>query len=131
MADQPPVIAVLSETKREGRWVVADGSVAVAVLGSVKLDLSSAAFAAAAVEIRANAILGSIEIEVPDDIRVEMAGVGVLGEFSHKGSAAQPDAADIVVTVSGVALMGSVTVTTVPGPPREDRSVRSIAPPAQ
>lgn len=114
--DQPPMVAVLSEAKREGRWAVGRVNTAVAVLGSAKLDLRDASFESTRVEIRANAILGSIEIEVPDDMRVEVSGVGILGEFSHKNSADQPHDAAIVVVVSGVALLGSVDITSVPAP---------------
>lgn len=116
--DQPPMVAVLSEATREGRWAVGRVNTAVAVLGSAKLDLCDAFFESTRVEIRANAILGSVEIEVPDDMRVEVSGVGILGEFGHRNAADQPHDAAIVVVVSGVALLGSVAITTVPAPGR-------------
>jgi hypothetical protein len=114
-ADQPQIVAILTESRREGRWAVGSTTTAIAVLGSVRLDLAGAVLESNNLEIRANAILGSIDIEVPADFRVELTGVGVLGEFTHKNEADRTEGAAFVLTVSGVALLGSVTVTTVPG----------------
>jgi len=71
-------LALLGGSSRSGRWRVARDGLAVAILGSTKLDLRRAEFDASAVAITALAYCGRVEITVPDGAEVEMTGVGVV-----------------------------------------------------
>ncbi len=106
----PPMVAVFSAVERKGVWAMADNPVAVAVFGSVELDLREAQIPAGANEIRAFAVLGSVEITVAPGMAVEVVGVGVFGEFSRSGKASMPQPGMPAIRVSGLALFGSVTV---------------------
>jgi len=108
-APGPPMVAVFSAVERKGVWSLPDDAYAVAVFGSVAMDLREAQIAAANNEIRAFAVFGSVEITIPAGMRVEVSGVGVFGEFS-RGKATAPDPASALVRVSGLAFFGSVTV---------------------
>lgn len=100
-------VAVFSEAKRDGVWTVPESYSAVAVFGSAKVDLREVWLETAEPYIQASAVLGEVEIVVPDDIRVVCDGVGVLGEFdgSQEQGTGQP-----TLRVSGVAILGQVTV---------------------
>lgn len=110
LGSQPPMVAVFSAVERKGVWELTPDSNAVAVFGSVELDLRQAQIAAMSNEIRAVAVFGSVEITIPRGMRAEMAGVGVFGEFSQTGKASAPDPELPTIRVSGLALFGSVTV---------------------
>lgn len=71
--------AVMSgiELKNEG-WKVADGNF-VAFMGGVELDLTVADFPEREVVLGLVAVMGGIDVRVPDDLAVECAGTAVLG----------------------------------------------------
>ncbi len=102
-------IAVFSESGRRGHWVVPENYAAAAVMGSAKLDLSDADFAAQEVVITAVAVFGSVEIRVPEGVTVRADGVGLFGSFdAAAGFDAGPGAP--VLVVRGAGLFGSVEV---------------------
>lgn len=105
-------VAVMSETKRVGAWQVSSGHTAVAVMGSVTLDLREASFTDREVTLTANAVMGEVKILVDATTVVFVEGVGVMGEFTEQRPKvpAEPHAGSPVVRVRGLALMGSVTV---------------------
>jgi hypothetical protein len=110
-------VAVMSGAKREGRWLVPAEYTAVAVMGSVDLDLRQARFATADVTIRAYAVMGGIHIVVREDMEVDVTGVGVMGGFDHRAAGpGAPDARGPAVRVTGLAVMGGVDVERRPLP---------------
>src|SRR5699024_8493151 len=102
-------IAIMGGADRSGDWVVPERFSAVAMMGGIELDLRTARFAAREVTINACAIMGGIEITVPDDIEVVVNGVGVMGGFDHRASGPGLPGAPRL-TVTGMALMGGVEV---------------------
>ena len=111
---QAPMVAVFSAVERKGVWDLASDSNAVAVFGSVELDLRQAQISAQSNEIRAVAVFGSVEITIPCGMRAEIAGVGVFGDFSQAGDVSAPDPQLPTIRVSGLALFGSVNVKEKP-----------------
>lgn len=111
-------IAIMSETKRTGVWLVEAEQTAVAVLGSVVLDLREAQFESHEVVITANAVLGEVQVVVDAGTTVILEGVGVMGEFSEQRPKVPYDAerGGPVVRVRGFAMLGSVHVVRK-GPP--------------
>ncbi|WP_199435129.1 DUF1707 SHOCT-like domain-containing protein [Qaidamihabitans albus] len=115
-------IAIMSGTARKGNWVVPPQHNSFAFWGGVEIDLRHARFAERHSTITAVAIMGGIEITVPDDIVVEVTGIGIMGAFEttdKKGAAdsAAPDAP--VVRINGLAFWGGVEVKRVPREPRK------------
>lgn len=107
-----PAVAVFGEAKRTGAWVVPEDYASVAVFGSVDLDLREARLAAPRVTVQANAVFGSVTVHVPDDITVSAEGTPVFGEYS--GPHEEPTAELPHVTLTGLALFGSVEVKRKP-----------------
>ena len=101
------LVAVFSASVRKGRWQVPARINAVAIFGSVEIDLTEAVFPQQQVQITVTAVLGSVEIRVPENITLRSSGSGVLGAFEvETHDAAEADAPQ--VQVNGFALLGSV-----------------------
>ncbi len=112
-------LAIMSETKRVGQWLVPAEHRAAAFMGGVKLDLREATFAAPETVIVANAVMGAVDVVVDPYTHVVVEGVGIMGEFSQARDKvpAQITPDSPVVRVKGFALMAGVTVVrkAVPG----------------
>ncbi|OQO91198.1 hypothetical protein B1813_17125 [Saccharomonospora piscinae] len=110
-------IAVMSGVDRKGEWVVPPQHNSVAFWGGVQLDLRHARFAEQHSTITAVAIMGGIEVIVPDDVVVDVTGIGIMGGFESrdkKGAARTAPPGAPVVKVTGLAFWGGVEVKRVP-----------------
>jgi hypothetical protein len=83
--------------------------IAVAVMGGVTLDLRDARFGTDEVTIQAYAMMGGVEIIVPDDLDVRVDGFGLMGGFDDT-AAGVGDGTGPPVRVTGVAFWGGVDV---------------------
>ncbi|MFJ7155481.1 DUF1707 domain-containing protein [Streptomyces sp. NPDC101118] len=105
---QPETLfAVCSGATRKGRWRPGARTRAISVMGDVTIDLSEAVFEQQVIEISATAVLGSVEIKVPENVTLRGHGSGVLGNFEvadHEGT----DPGAPVVIVRGFALLGNI-----------------------
>jgi hypothetical protein len=102
-------IAILGGFERKGGWVVPETFNAVALLGGGVVDLREARFSGPQVTIRAYAVMGGIQILVPEDAEVHVGGVGIMGGFDTRATGpGTPGGPRIVVT--GVAFWGGVSV---------------------
>jgi len=113
-------VAILSGAQRAGPWLVPPSYTAVAVLGGVELDLRHARFTAAEVTIRAFCLLGSVSITVPEDMDVDVSGIGFMGAFDHRASGPGAPGAPRLRVV-GFAMMGGVEVKRRPASPARPR----------
>jgi hypothetical protein len=103
-------IAVLGGCERKGRWRPAADSVALAVLGGVDLDLRDATIEGDEIVITAIAVLGGIEIVVPEGVEVDLGGFALLGGTEHKQGTAQVRPGTPVVRVRAFTLLGGIEV---------------------
>jgi Domain of unknown function (DUF1707)/Cell wall-active antibiotics response 4TMS YvqF len=106
-------IAILSGARRLGSWVVPHRYTAVAVLGGIELDLRGAQFSEPEVTVHAYTVMGGIQITVPEDIDVDVAGLAFMGGFDHDASGAGVPGAPRLKVI-GFALMGGVEVRRKP-----------------
>ena len=102
-------LAIMSGARRAGPWLVPAAYTAVAVMGGVELDLRQATFAAPEVTIQAFCLMGGVSITVPEDIAVDVSGIGIMGGFDHQASGPGAPGAPHLRVV-GIALMGGVEV---------------------
>jgi hypothetical protein len=111
-------LAIMGECVRRGAWLVPAEHTAVALMGSVTLDLREASFAAPETRIRVNALMAGVDIMVDAYTHVVVEGVGIMGDFSQGRDKvpAQLSADSPVVRVNGVALMSGVRVVRKSGP---------------
>ncbi|TMR37538.1 DUF1707 domain-containing protein [Actinomadura geliboluensis] len=102
-------IGVMSGFLRSGVWNVPRKFTAFAFWGGGKIDLREARFTEGQVTIRALAIMGGVEIIVPDDITVHVKGLGIMGGFDQRASGPGVPGSPTVV-VKGFAFWGGVGV---------------------
>lgn len=114
------VVAVFSSSVRKGRRRTGRRIHAYAVFGSIEIDLSEALFDHRHVVIKAVSVFGNVEVRVPENISLQGAGGGVLGNFEvHTLEAESPDAP--LVQVDGWAVLGSIEAR-----PKKGRRVADI-----
>jgi Domain of unknown function (DUF1707) len=102
-------LAILGGASRDGAWVVPPEYKAIATLGGIKLDMSDSTFAEAETVIKAYAVLGGMEITVPEDAEVEVGAVGIMGGIDHGGEGPGVPGGPRIRIV-GVAVMGGIEV---------------------
>jgi DUF1707 SHOCT-like domain len=121
-------VAILGGFSRKGDWVVPKTFTAFMFMGGGEIDMRDARFEDREVSIHIVAIMGGCEVIVPEDARVRVTGVGIMGAFEHTVSGAEtPDGP--LITVSGLAFMGGVEVRRQPTveAAREARQLRNEA----
>ncbi|MET9293779.1 DUF1707 domain-containing protein [Streptomyces sp. NPDC003077] len=101
------LVAIFSASARKGRWRVPSRINAVAIFGSVEIDLTEAVFERQHVRIQATSIFGSVDIRVPENVTLRSSGSGILGSFEVRTNESD-DAQAPIVEVHGHALLGSV-----------------------
>lgn len=108
------VAACFSKAVREGDWLLPRGFRAVALMGSVKLDLTRSAVAEGVSDIEIVCVMGSVEIIVPHQLRVECDGDQTVGSFEITHDSGSAPAADApLLRIRGRVFMGSVDVKVV------------------
>ncbi|MEC3979464.1 DUF1707 SHOCT-like domain-containing protein [Amycolatopsis sp. H20-H5] len=105
-------IAVMSGATRKGSWVLPPNHNSFAFWGGVEIDLRQARFTEKNSTITAVAIMGGIDIVVPDDINVDVTGIGFMGAFELQDRSGAPPAPATAPTVkiTGLAFWAGVTV---------------------
>jgi hypothetical protein len=106
------VVAVLSGTNRRGRWEPGPRCTALAVMGGCTLDLRQAQIVNGELEIRALAVMGGIEVIVPEGVKVEVGGLTIMGGKSVRLGDDPPQPTAPVIHVRVLAVMGGVEVKT-------------------
>ena len=101
--------AILGGFSRKGDWVVPKDFTAFAFMAGGEIDLREARFAEPVVTIHVIAIMGGIQITVPEDVTVRVTGIGIMGGFDHGASGTGPQDGPTIV-INGLALMGGVEV---------------------
>jgi len=102
-------IGIMSGFQRSGVWNVPRRFAAFTFWGGGRIDLREARFAEGEVTIRALAVMGGVEIIVPDDLSVHVKGIGIMGGFDQRASGPGVPGAPKVV-VRGLAFWGGVNV---------------------
>ncbi|WP_018297795.1 DUF1707 SHOCT-like domain-containing protein [Corynebacterium lubricantis] len=113
-------LGLLGATSLSGDWLVARNHVSIALMGGNYVDLREARFAAQEITISAWAVMGGIQIIVPENVRVLSEGHGFIGAFvirddenvSIPVSALPADAP--AVRIVGLGFMGAVDVVRAP-----------------
>ena len=104
------VLAVMGASERKGRWRVRNRTLVVALMGGVDLDLRQAELPAGDVAITAWAIMGGVDVRVPEGVRVELGGFALMGGNASQGAAGPPPPGAPVVRVRAFSVMGGVNV---------------------
>lgn len=107
-------VGILAGASAKGRWRCGERLTALAVLGGCELDLRHAVIEGDEVTITAIAVLGGVEIWVPEGVDVELTGVPVLGGKSVELAPAPPVAGAPRIVVRAFPVLGGVDVRSRP-----------------
>lgn len=86
------------------------GGHVTAIMGGLDLDFTGAGLEGGKATIDATAIMGGVEIKVPQDWRVVIDGTPILGGFDDKHRSVSDAEAKATLFVKGTAIMGGVTI---------------------
>jgi len=103
-------IAIMGGVDRRGRWLPAPRSVAVALMGGVDLDLRDATIEEDELVITAVAVMGGIDVIVPEGVEVHLSGFAVMGGNDQQFGSTPVRPGTPVVHVRAFSLMGGVDV---------------------
>lgn len=104
--------AVMSGQERNGPWTCPARHTVVSVMGGVVLDLRDAEFESADTVITCHCVMGGVDVIVPDDIDIEVSGLGIMGEFaaSREVTGVRRPGNGVRVRITGYAVMGGVGI---------------------
>jgi Domain of unknown function (DUF1707)/Cell wall-active antibiotics response 4TMS YvqF len=105
--------AILGGFSRKGEWTVPKEFTAFVFMGGGEIDLREARFEDRETTIHIVAIMGGVEVTVPEDATVRVTGVGILGAFEHSAAGGGSPGGPLI-TINGVAIMGGVDVKRKP-----------------
>jgi class 3 adenylate cyclase len=119
-------VSIMGGSQRKGRWRLREKTNAVAVMGGCQLDLRNAEVEGPDIVINAIAVMGGIEIIVPEGIEVELGGIAIMGgKDGRRLKDVPPLPGSPVIRVRAFAFWGGVTVRSrPPHVPRRSRSRR-------
>ncbi len=118
-------VAMLGGCERRGRWRPAPSSVAVACMGGVALDLRDATIEGDELVITAFALMGGVDIVVPEGVEVDLSGFALMGANEHKPGDAPIRPGTPFVTVRAFSLMGGVSIKARGAATEERRRLQS------
>jgi class 3 adenylate cyclase len=108
-------VSIMGGSQRKGRWRLREKTNAVAIMGGCLLDLRNAEVEGPDVVINAIALMGGIEIIVPEGIEVELGGIAVMGgKDARRLKDVPPLPGSPVIRVRVFAVWGGVTVRSKP-----------------
>ena len=119
------VFACMGGSVRKGSWEPPETLYALSLMGGIDLDFREAALLEGVTEVSILAIMGGVKIVVPDDVDVEVNGIGIMGAFEHV-SHHVPGEARPLIRVKGVAVMGGVEVKVKPASTPAGRLARRV-----
>lgn len=104
------VVAIMSGARRSGRWRAGDQLTAIAVMGGAEIDLRQAEFDCPELHIVAIALMGGIDIIVPEGIEVDLQGVAIMGGKEARIAPVPFIAGAPRIKVTAFPIMGGVDV---------------------
>jgi hypothetical protein len=105
-----PVTGVFSTDRRDGRWVVPASFPVLAVCGDVTLDMRDALLQSSRTIIYATVVCGTLNLNVPEGVTVEIDGTSVLTRKINR-TARQSGPSEPVIEVHALAVGGTIRVT--------------------
>jgi hypothetical protein len=109
------LVALMSSTRRVGRWLVPPKLDLVAIMSDTKLDFTHAAMPGAVIDVHLRAVMASCKLVVPPNVRVINETHAVMATVRSRASEVLPGDAPAspespVIRLTGYALMADVNV---------------------
>jgi class 3 adenylate cyclase len=107
-------VSIMGGSQRRGRWRLREKTNAVALMGGCQLDLRNAQVEGPVVDITAVAVMGGIDIIVPEGIEVELGGIAIMGGKDSRLKHTPILPGSPIIRVKAFAFWGSVSVRSKP-----------------
>ena len=104
------VVSVMGDQHRTGRWRLPARLRGWCLMGDIMLDLRSVICAEPEVEITVVALMGDLDVIVPDGVEVELTGFDLMGDRVLRLAPAPRVPGTPLIRVGAYAAMGDVTV---------------------
>lgn len=108
------LISVMGGAEKRGRWRIGKRMTSLTLMGGNDIDLRDAEIDADEVTIVAVAVMGGMDIYVPDTVDVEVGGFALMGGRGERGSSRPPRPGAPRVKILAFALMGGIDVWRLP-----------------
>ena len=114
-AAEARILALMSSTRRVGRWAVPQRLDVVAIMSDTKLDFTHAVMPDGITDIHLRAVMSSCKLVVPPNVRVINETHSVMSTVRSRADELLPDDAPAsrsspVIRLTGIALMADVKV---------------------
>ena len=110
--DRERVTAVMSETKRNGVWVVPQRLDVTSVMTDTTIDLTQAVLPSGIIDIHMRAFCASVKLIVPPGVRIASRVSALLASVNVRPDEGKPRPELPVIRLSGWALMAEVQTST-------------------
>lgn len=112
--ERQSLVTIMGGIERSGRWTVPSRLNVHCMMGGVSLDFREADLAPGVTEVSILCMMGGVEVIVPPNVNVEVAGSAILGGFdqSHPGADALTVEPIATLRITGVAFAGGVGIET-------------------
>jgi hypothetical protein len=100
--------------EKRGRWRVGERLTSLAIMGGNDIDLRHAEIDADEVTIIAVAVMGGMDIYLPDTVDVHVGGFAFMGGNGERGSSRAPRLGAPRIKVYAHSLMGGIDVWRLP-----------------
>jgi predicted membrane protein len=108
--DDLDATAVFTTLRRRIESKAFKGGEATAVFGSVELDFTPAALGADQATVELTAVFGGVEVRVPKNWKVVLAGTPILGGIHDRRSAPQESGTTATLYLKATAVFGNVEI---------------------
>ncbi|MGB0898250.1 MAG: LiaF domain-containing protein [Psychrobium sp.] len=103
------LINILSSSRRDGQWNVPQHIVLTNVLGSDVFDFTQAKFTSSHVKITVLSVLGSVSINVPEDVNIH-TNVNCIASSISKNTHVEFDASAPTISIEGKFILSSLNI---------------------
>ena len=110
--DRERLTAVMSETKRNGVWVVPQQLDVTAVMADTTIDLTQAVLPSGIIDIHLRAVCASVKLIVPPGVRIASRVGALMASVNVRPDEGKPRPELPVIRLSGWALMAEVQTST-------------------
>lgn len=121
------IVGIMSGGSANGRWRPADETNVLALMGGCEVDLRNAEIDGPEVYIRAFAVMGGVEIIVPEGIEVDMGGFAFMGGNERRVADVRRIPGSPTVRIKAFSLMGGVSVKSRPPKNRVGKKAGQMA----
>ncbi len=107
--DYDVTLALLSGATRKGLWYPPKRMKVVAIMGGVDLDYSQAQIPPGVSNIDIFALMGGVNIFVPEGVNVEVTGIPIMGGIDNRAASSGKLGAP-TIKVNAITLMGGLDI---------------------